>query len=64
MQRHRDRDRAHRHRSVEPRLRPAAGFGIRWYSPLGPIRVELGFNLNKKTGERGSVFDFSMGKPF
>jgi outer membrane protein insertion porin family len=45
-------------------LRPSAGFGIRWYSPLGPIRVELGFNLNKKKGERGSVFDFSMGKPF
>jgi outer membrane protein insertion porin family len=45
-------------------LRPAAGFGIRWYSPMGPIRVELGFNLNRKTGEKGSVFDFSMGKPF
>jgi outer membrane protein insertion porin family len=45
-------------------LRPTAGFGIRWFSPLGPIRLELGFNLNKKTGEKGNVFDFSMGRPF
>jgi outer membrane protein insertion porin family len=45
-------------------LRPAAGFGIRWNSPLGPIRLELGFNLNRKSGERSSVFDFSMGRAF
>ncbi|OPY69221.1 MAG: Outer membrane protein assembly factor BamA precursor [Syntrophorhabdaceae bacterium PtaU1.Bin034] len=45
-------------------LRPAAGFGVRWFSPMGPIRLELGFNLNRKSGERGTVFDFSMGKPF
>ena len=44
--------------------RPAAGFGIRWYSPFGPIRVELGFNLNRQIGEKGAVFDFSMGRPF
>jgi outer membrane protein assembly factor BamA len=31
---------------------------------MGPIRVELGFNLDRKTGEKGAVFDFSMGKPF
>ncbi len=45
-------------------IRTAAGFGIRWFSPFGPIRLELGFNLNPKEGERGNVFDFSMGKPF
>ncbi len=45
-------------------LRPAAGFGMRWYSPFGPIRVELGFNLNRQIGEKGAVFDFSMGRPF
>ena len=43
-------------------LRPAAGFGIRWYSPMGPIRVELGFNLNRKTGEKGSRLRFFNGK--
>jgi outer membrane protein insertion porin family len=45
-------------------LRPAAGFGIRWYSPIGPINVDLGFNMDPHDGERRSVFDFSMGKPF
>jgi outer membrane protein insertion porin family len=45
-------------------LRPTAGVGIRWMSPLGPIRLELGFNLNRKSGERGSVFDFTMGRAF
>ena len=45
-------------------LRPAAGFGMRWFSPMGPITVELGFNLNKQTGEKAEVFDFSMGRPF
>jgi outer membrane protein insertion porin family len=45
-------------------LRPAAGFGIRWLSPMGPIRLELGFNLDKKPGEQTSVFDFTMGRAF
>jgi outer membrane protein insertion porin family len=45
-------------------LRPAAGFGLRWLSPLGPIRLELGFNLDRKSGERGNVFDFTMGKAY
>jgi outer membrane protein insertion porin family len=45
-------------------LRPTAGLGLRWLSPLGPIRLELGFNLNKKSGEKGSVFDFTMGRMF
>ena len=42
----------------------AAGCGIRWFSPFGPIRIELGFNLNPKKGEKRSVFDFAMGSQF
>jgi outer membrane protein insertion porin family len=45
-------------------LRPAAGFGIRWLSPMGPIRIELGFNLAPKSGEKKEVFDFMMGRGF
>lgn len=41
--------------------RYAAGFGLRWLSPLGPIRLELGFNLSPKRGEKRSVFDFMIG---
>ncbi len=42
-------------------LKQGAGFGVRWFSPLGPIRLELGFNLSPKEGEKRSVFDFAIG---
>jgi outer membrane protein insertion porin family len=42
-------------------LRLGAGPGIRWYSPFGPIRIDFGFNLNPKPGEKGTVLEFSGG---
>jgi outer membrane protein insertion porin family len=45
-------------------MKAAAGFGIRWFSPMGPIRLELGFNLFPKDGERGNVFDFMIGTQY
>ena len=45
-------------------MRYGAGFGIRWFSPLGPIRLELGFNLSPKKGERKQVFDFTIGTQY
>mgnify|MGYP000271125955 CR=1 FL=1 len=44
-------------------LRHAVGVGIRWYSPLGPIRIDWGYNLDRRPerGEKVSVWDFSMG---
>jgi outer membrane protein insertion porin family len=45
-------------------LRSGAGVGFRWFSPLGPIRLELGFNLFPKSGERRSVFDFAIGTQY
>ena len=45
-------------------LRTAAGFGIRWRSPIGPLRFELGFPLAPRADERKSVFDFSIGSFF
>jgi len=41
-----------------------AGPGIRWFSPFGPIQIDLGFNLNPKPGEKGHVIDFSAGTVF
>jgi outer membrane protein insertion porin family len=38
-----------------------AGAGLRWYSPLGPMRLEWGYNLNPKEGESKSKWQFSMG---
>ena len=52
-------------------LRPAAGGGIRINSPFGPIRFDLGFNLDPKdftragvAPERRTVFFISIGQAF
>jgi outer membrane protein insertion porin family len=45
-------------------LRFGAGPGIRWFSPFGPIHIDLGFNLNRKKGEKGQVIDFTGGSVF
>ncbi len=44
-------------------LRQAWGYGVRWNSPLGPIRVEFGYPINKQPGERGVQTMFSFGAP-
>jgi outer membrane protein insertion porin family len=47
------------------RLRQDAGFGLRWFSPIGPLRFEWGFPLDKlQAGESNSVFQFFIGPPF
>ncbi|MBF0396693.1 MAG: outer membrane protein assembly factor BamA, partial [Desulfobacterales bacterium] len=46
-------------------LRRCAGYGFRWYSPIGPIRLECGYILDKKDGEsEGGRWDFTMGTAF
>jgi outer membrane protein assembly complex protein YaeT len=50
-------------------LRPAAGFGVRYKTPFGPIRLDLGFNLDPKQfeglpRERRTVFHVSIGQAF
>jgi outer membrane protein assembly factor BamA len=30
---------------------------------MGPLRVELGYPLDRKKGEKSSVFQFSFGAP-
>lgn len=45
-------------------LRKSAGFGFRWFSPLGPLRFEWGIPLDRKPGEDSVLFDFSIGAPF
>ena len=42
-------------------MRRSVGAGVRWMSPFGPLRVELGFPLNKKSGDETSVLGFSIG---
>ena len=49
-------------------LRPAAGFGVRVNTDFGPIRFDLGFNLDPKVfagvTERRTVFHISIGQAF
>lgn len=45
-------------------LRQSAGFGIRWYSPLGPIRLERGYILDRREGEDSGRWEFSIGGTF
>jgi outer membrane protein insertion porin family len=45
-------------------LRKGAGVGIRWYSPIGPLRLEIGWNLEPKPGEDTSVWEFTIGTFF
>jgi outer membrane protein insertion porin family len=49
---------------VGPFLRTSAGVGVRWFSPMGPLRVEWGYNLSKHPWERSSAWEFSMGGTF
>jgi outer membrane protein insertion porin family len=42
-------------------FRYSVGAGIRWRSPFGPIRIELGRALNAKSDERTSTLHFSFG---
>ncbi len=45
-------------------LRTDMGFGLRWFSPIGPLRFEWGFPLDRRAGERNTVFQFFIGPPF
>jgi outer membrane protein insertion porin family len=42
-------------------LRVGYGVGIRWFSPFGPIQIDIGFNPNPKMGEKSKVIDFTAG---
>ena len=45
-------------------LRTGAGVGIRWFSPFGPIHIDMGWNLSPREGEKSRVFDFTAGTVF
>ena len=43
------------------KMRRSVGAGVRWMSPFGPLRVELGFPMNKQPDDETSVLGFSIG---
>ncbi|MGZ6030121.1 MAG: outer membrane protein assembly factor BamA [Myxococcaceae bacterium] len=42
----------------------AAGFGIRWFSPVGPLRFEWGFPLTPRPIDQSVLFEFTIGNSF
>ncbi len=40
------------------------GFGIRWYSPIGPLRFEWGLPVKKRPEDDTITFEFSIGNQF
>jgi outer membrane protein insertion porin family len=46
------------------RIWTTAGAGVRWVSPIGPIRLEWGKNLDPEPGETVSKFEFAFGTFF
>lgn len=45
-------------------LRHSWGFGIRWISPLGPLRFEWGLPFAPREGEKPLLFEFTIGNFF
>lgn len=45
-------------------LKTGAGVGLRFILPIGPIRLEWGYNLNRQRGERASELEVSIGTLF
>ena len=45
-------------------LRLGAGAGVRFFSPLGPLRLDLGYNLDREPGEKEFQVHFTVGSPF
>ncbi|MFN4131885.1 MAG: outer membrane protein assembly factor BamA [Caldimicrobium sp.] len=45
-------------------IRKSIGVGVRWFSPLGPLRIEWGYNIDKKPGEDSSNLNFQIGGGF
>lgn len=40
------------------------GFGVRWFSPIGPLRFEWGIPLTRRPGDQPIQFEFTIGNSF
>lgn len=50
--------------TVDFDLYSSVGAGVRWYSPLGPLRLEYGYPLDEIDNERKGRVEFSVGQFF
>jgi outer membrane protein insertion porin family len=42
----------------------SVGLGVRWFSPLGPLRFETGFPLTRRPVDDAYLFEFTIGNFF
>ncbi len=49
---------------LHPNLRFSWGFGIRWFSPMGPLRFEWGLPFAPRAHEKDLLFEFTIGNFF
>lgn len=42
-------------------MRKTCGAGVRWYSPIGPLRLEYGYVLDRKADEPMGRWEFTIG---
>lgn len=49
---------------IDSRFRNALGVGVRYLSPIGPLRLDLGFKLDRQPGESAFEIHLSFGNPF
>ncbi len=45
-------------------LRYSVGFGLRWFSPLGPLRFEWGIPIRRRPQDEPIRFEFTIGQSF
>ena len=45
-------------------LRYSVGFGLRWFSPLGPLRFEWGIPIRRRPQDSPIRFEFTIGQSF
>jgi outer membrane protein insertion porin family len=42
----------------------SAGFGFRWFSPIGPLRFEWGIPITRRVEDKDILFEFTIGNFF
>ncbi|MGB5812547.1 MAG: outer membrane protein assembly factor BamA [Polyangiales bacterium] len=59
-----ENDRSSQPCGINGLLRYSVGFGLRWFSPLGPLRFEWGIPINRRPQDQPIRFEFTIGQSF
>jgi len=51
-------------KDVRPDLKYTVGIGLRYHTPVGPIRIDYGYKLDRLPGESAGEIHFSIGHAF